>query len=263
MNALNKKFIAISLLVLTFFLSIIHYSYGYQEEKYFDYQVLAVFPHDPNAFTQGLIFHQGYLYESTGLYGSSSLRQVRLEDGAILKQVHMDKKYFGEGLTLVEDRLIQLTWKEHRGFVYDLETFEKINQFSYTSEGWGITYDGEHLIMSDGSSNLTYLDPLTYRPIKKLIVTSSTGLIDQLNELEFINGIIYANVWYSNQIALIDPLDGRVIGWVDLSNLPELTMEQYAKQVDVLNGIAYDANSGSLFITGKLWPHIYQIQIIQ
>ena len=254
------------LLVLVFSISLVQYSCGQQaeklqSEKFYDYRIMAVYPHDARAFTQGLFFYDGYLYEGTGLYGASSLRKVRLEDGKILKQLELSAQYFGEGITVVNDRIVQLTWKEYRGFVYDLDTFTEIDQFTLSTEGWGLTYDGQYLIMSDGSAQLTYLECDTYKPVKYLTVTSRNGPVENLNELEYINGVIYANVWQTKNIVLIDPDDGRVIGWIDLSELPEFNVEPHSPRVDVLNGIAYDTSTDSLYITGKLWSHIYQIEM--
>lgn len=252
----------VSLLVLVFLICLVHYGSGQQAEKFYDYRIKAVYPHDSQAFTQGLFFYDGYLYEGTGLYGASSLRKVRLEDGLILQQIDLSAQYFGEGIAVVNDKIVQLTWKEQRGFVYDLDTFTEIEKFTFSTEGWGLTYDGQYLIMSDGSAQLTYLEPDTFEPVKHLTVTSKHGLVERLNELEYINGVIYANVWQTQNIVLIDPDNGRVMGWVDLPELPEFTAEHCFPTIDVLNGIAYDASTDSLYITGKLWPNIYQIEIL-
>jgi glutamine cyclotransferase len=224
------------------------------------YEVLNVFPHDPQAFTQGLIYHEGYLYESTGLYGESSLRQVQLETGEVLRKIDLSEEYFAEGLALYEDRLFQLTWHERTGFIYGLDDFSLLDQFDYQTEGWGLTHDGEHLIMSDGTNNLYFLDPNTLQITETIEVTFVGEEIVRLNELEYIRGEIYANIWQTDKIVRIDPTTGEVLGWIDLRGiLPE---ELRTSETDVLNGIAYDPESGRLFVTGKLWPELYEIRLL-
>ncbi|HEY9121698.1 MAG TPA: glutaminyl-peptide cyclotransferase [Brevefilum sp.] len=224
------------------------------------YEVLNVFPHDPQAFTQGLIFHEGYLYESTGLYGESSLRQVELETGEVLRKVDLPGEYFAEGLALYEDRFFQLTWREGTGFIYGLEDFSLIDQFAYQTEGWGLTHDDERLIMSDGTNNLYFLDPTTLQIMETLEVTFMGEEIVRLNELEYIRGEIYANIWQTDYVVRIDPTTGDVLGWIDLSGiLPEALR---TPATDVLNGIAYDTESGRLFVTGKRWPELYEIHLL-
>ena len=235
---------------------------GVKGETIYSYEIVSTYSHDPTAFTQGLVFYDGFLYEGTGLYGESSLRKVRIEDGVVLKLVELDEEYFGEGITILGDRLFQLTWREGCGFVYDLATFEQVVDFTYETEGWGLTTDGKHLIMSDGSEVITYLDPTSYQPVKKIKVFDQDGPVKRLNELEYINGEIYANVWFTNWILQIDPQTGKVIGRIDLSELHHLEMELNPK-VDVLNGIAYDLENNRLFVTGKLWSHIYEIELIR
>ncbi len=223
------------------------------------YEVLNIFPHDPQAFTQGLVYHEGYLYESTGLYGESSLRKVELETGEVLRKVDLSEAYFAEGLALYEDRLFQLTWREGTGFIYGLEDFSLIDQFVYQTEGWGLTHDGERLIMSDGTNNLYFLDPNTLQITKTLEVTFMGEQIVRLNELEYIRGEIYANIWQTDYIVRIDPTTGDVLGWIDLGGI---LPKDLRGGTDVLNGIAYDQEGDRLFVTGKFWPQLYEIQLI-
>lgn len=234
---------------------------GNNNPTLYTYEIVNSFPHDPEAFTQGLVYHQGYLYEGTGLYGQSSLRRVRLQDGSVEKMVELPAEYFGEGITIFQERIYQLTWREQQGFVYELANFDQIASFTYSTEGWGLTHDGEHLIMSDGSNELTILDPNSFRPLRKVAVQEAGKPVHNLNELEYINGEIYANVWLTDYILRIDPSSGRVTGRIDLSGLLE---EEYQEdyQVDVLNGIAYDPQGDRLFVTGKLWPRLYEIRLV-
>lgn len=223
------------------------------------YEVVASYPHDPKAFLQGLIFHDGGFYESTGQFGQSSLRRVEFPSGKVLKKVDLAEEYFGEGLAMVQDRLVQLTWQTHRGFVYERDTFRKISEFTYQNEGWGLCYDGDKLIMSDGSDTLTYMDATRLEPVKKLRVTLNGRAIDKLNELEFIEGEIWANVWYTDLILRIDPATGRVSSFLNLRDL--LKPDMRTGNEDVLNGIAYDAAQKRIFISGKLWPKIFEIKL--
>src|SRR5947207_2076188 len=223
------------------------------------YEVVNSHPHDPTSFTQGLLWHEGALYESTGLEGQSKVRRLEFPSGKVLNEISLSSDLFGEGLALVENRLIQLTWKSHRGFVYDLETFRKLKEFSYDTEGWGLTYDGKSLILSDGSSDLFYVDPQTYKPIRKLAVTMNGKPLTELNELEFIEGEIWANVWQTDFIVRIDPSSGRVTTYLNLKGI--LAPSVKTGREDVLNGIAYDAERKRIFITGKLWPRIFEIRV--
>jgi glutamine cyclotransferase len=225
----------------------------------YTYEVLNVYPHDPGAFTQGLIYTDGVLYESTGLNGRSSLRRVALETGEVLQRRDIPQEYFAEGLTLFDNRLIQLTWQNRVGFIYDKESFEPTDTFSYTTEGWGITHDGVQLIMSDGSPTLRFLDPQTFEVQREVQVTDNGAPVVRLNELEYVNGEVWANVWQTDLVARVDPQTGRVLSWVDLSGL--LTPEERAN-ADVLNGIAYDSAGDRLFVTGKLWPKLFEIRLI-
>jgi glutamine cyclotransferase len=226
----------------------------------FGYQVIRVFPHDPQAFTQGLVFHQGFLYEGTGLLGRSSLRQVELKTGKIIKQVSLPEYLFGEGVTIWEDKIIQLTWKSQVGFVYDRRSFRLLKKFFYPTEGWGLTQDGKHLIMSDGSSFLYFLDPNNFKVLRRIQVRSGGLPVSFLNELEFIQGEIYANVFLTDRIVRIAPESGRVTGWIDLQGL--LPAEDRRQGADVLNGIAYDPLGYRIFVTGKLWPKLFEIRLV-
>jgi glutamine cyclotransferase len=226
----------------------------------YTYNVVNTYPHDRNAFTEGLVFEDGFLYEGTGHYGNSSLRKVELETGDILQIRELPAQFFGEGITICGNEIIQLTWQSHIGFVYDKDSFELLQEFNYSTEGWGITYDGTRLIMSDGTSTLHFLDPQSFVEIGQLEVFDDNGPVTRLNELEYIKGEIYANVWQTDRIAIIAPETGRVTGWIDLGGL--LTAEDRSEPVDVLNGIAYDAATDRLFVTGKLWPKLFEIELI-
>ncbi len=226
----------------------------------YGYQVIEEYPHDPRAYTQGLVYVDGTLYEGTGRRGQSTLRRVDLETGEVLQGVRLPDDYFGEGITLFEDRLYQLTWTSGTGFVFDRESFDLVSTFTYPTEGWGVTHDGEQLIMSDGTTQLYFLDPDTLTTTRQVTVMADGTPIDQLNELEYIDGVIYANIWQTDRIAQIDPVNGEVIAWIDLTGLfpPEKRSEAQA----VLNGIAYDAETERLFVTGKLWPSLYWIELV-
>jgi len=231
-----------------------------ETEPFFSYKIAAVYPHDPSAFTQGLVYHNGFIYEGTGLYGASSLRQVRLNDGVVTKGLLLPDNYFGEGIAIVDDRIYQLTWQENTGFVYDLNSFALLDRFTYPTEGWGLTYDGEYLIMSDGSSVLTYLDPQDYSRVKQIAVTSLAGPVEHLNELEYIDGVIFANIWLEDLVVMIDPENGEVLGWIDFSEL-RTHLNVDPNRIDVLNGIAYIPETDQLVITGKLWPAVFAVEV--
>jgi glutamine cyclotransferase len=226
----------------------------------YSYTIVNAYPHDNNAFTQGLIFEDGILYEGTGLRGQSTLRKVALETGAILQLYALPAQYFGEGVTVYGDKIYQLTWQSNVGFVYDKHSFQLLQQFHYPTEGWGITHDGERLIMSDGTSTLHFLDPETLEEIGRTQVYDSDGPVVRLNELEYVQGEIYANVWQTDRIARIDPGTGQVIAWIELDGL--LSPEDLSQPVGVLNGIAYDAQNERLFVTGKKWPKLFEIELI-
>jgi glutamine cyclotransferase len=224
----------------------------------YTYTIVASYPHDFEAFTQGLVFDQGDLFESTGINGRSSLRRVKLETGEVLQVYKVPSQFFAEGIAVFDDTIIQLTWKSNFGFVYDQNSFKLLRVFSYPFEGWGLTHDGRQLISSDGTPTIRFLDPLSFAEKRRIEVADETGPVSNLNELEYVNGRIYANVWQSDRIAIIDPENGRVTGWLDLSGL--LGKEGEGRPVDVLNGIAYDPAKDSLYVTGKLWPRLYEIK---
>jgi glutamine cyclotransferase len=226
----------------------------------YGYRIVNIYPHDPSAFTQGLIYEGGYLYEGTGLYGKSTLRKVEMKTGKVLKLLSLPAAYFGEGLTSWKGVLIQLTWREKKGFVYEKESFRLLREFSYANEGWGITHDGTHLIMSDGSASLHFLDPGTFTQVRKMEVRDRGTPVSGLNELEYVKGKLYANIWSTERIAIISPVTGRVEGWIDLTGL-SASMGHFPK-IDVLNGIAYDQDTDRLFITGKLWPKLFEIKLV-
>lgn len=235
-------------------------------------KTVAVYPHDNKAFTQGLVFDEGFLYESTGNYGGSSLRKVEPATGKVLINLPLPKQYFAEGLELVDDKLYQLTWREHTCFVYEKSAFKLIGQFQYNGEGWGLAFDGEHLILSDGSAVLRFFDPKTFRQKRQLNVadrdakTKKSVPVKNLNELEFVRGEIWANVWQTTRIVRINPKTGEVIGWIECSNF---VPKEYEKELsghlfqrnNVLNGIAFDPATNQVFITGKNWSLLYKIRI--
>jgi glutamine cyclotransferase len=224
----------------------------------YGYEVVTVYPHDRDAFTQGLVYRDGVLYESTGLNGRSSLRKVQFETGKVLQQIPIDSRYFAEGLTDWGSRLVQLTWNTNVGFVYDLASFKQLQTFSYTGEGWGLARDARRLIMSDGTSMLRFLDPQTLKVTGQVQVMDGNVPVRDVNELEFIDGQVYANVWLTDRIAIIAPESGRVTGWINLAGL----MAKNGLSGDaVLNGIAYDAQRKRLFVTGKLWPSLFEIKV--
>lgn len=226
---------------------------------YYTYNIVNTFPHDPAAYTQGLAFDGCILYEGTGGYGSSVIRRVDLETGRVLKEFKLDARYFGEGITIYKDTLIQLTWNSHTGFVYDKNSFDLLREFSYPTEGWGITHDGGRIMMSDGTSRIYFLNPESFNAAGYIEVHDEKGPVTRINEMEYIGGRIFANVWKTDNIAVIDPGDGSVTGWIDLSGLRE--KGRFDNSIDVLNGITYDAGSGRMFVTGKLWPLLFEINI--
>ncbi len=227
----------------------------------YGYKIVASYPHDIDAFTEGLFYKNGFLYESTGLLERSSVRKVRLKTGEVVRRVELPADVFGEGITSWSDRLIGLTWQSHIGFVLDLGSFSLRDRFSYPGEGWGLTHDDRHIIMSDGTADLRFLDPSSLRELRRLRVTANGEPVSQLNELEWVDGEIFANVWQTDRIARIDPKTGNVVGWIDLTGLLPAS-ERIANRTDVLNGIAFDASTKRLFVTGKLWPKLYQIRLI-
>jgi glutamine cyclotransferase len=221
-------------------------------------KILKTYPHDPHAFTQGLEYFGGFLYESTGETGQSSLRKVDLETGKVLQKTDLSSEYFGEGVTIFDGKIFQLTWLSKIGFVYELRTFRKLGEFHYYGEGWGLTHDRANLILSDGTNRLRYLDPKTFEVVRTLEVYAGKEAITNLNELEFIGNEIYANVWHSNRIARIDASTGQVRAWIDCS---ALGAQEQKEPEAVLNGIAFDASRHRLFITGKDWAHLFEIHV--
>lgn len=222
-------------------------------------KIIRVYPHDPKAFTQGLVFLDGSVYESTGLYGRSTLRRVDLASGQVERETRLPESFFGEGLAQVGQRLIQLTWKNHKALVWDLSTFHKQGEISYEGEGWGLCFDGRQLVMSDGSDRLLLRNPTTFAREGEIRVRLSGQPLANLNELECVGDVVYANVWQDNHIARIDARTGIVTGWIDASGL--LAMHE-AQSADVINGIARMSTTGHLLITGKLWPHVYEVDLL-
>lgn len=226
-------------------------------------EVIATFPHDTRAFTEGLLFDRGLLYESTGEYGSSTVREVDPPSGKVLRTMALSPNLFGEGLALVNDRLIQITWREHTAFIYDRETFSQLGQISYAGEGWGLCFDGQWLYMSDGSSAITARDPQSLAVQKSLAVTLDNQPVQMINELECVDDVIYANVWHTDRILRIDKATGRVTGVIDASGL--LTADEAARagREGVLNGIAYNPQHDTFLITGKLWPKLFEVRFVK
>ncbi|HZP05351.1 MAG TPA: glutaminyl-peptide cyclotransferase [Terracidiphilus sp.] len=224
------------------------------------YQIVHTYPHDPQAYTQGLLYQDGHLYESTGLNGRSSLRMVDLDTGRTLQSVSVPSQYFAEGLAVWGSTLIQLTWQSHIAFVYDRFSFRLLRTLPYEGEGWGLTQDGKNLILSDGSATLRFLDPETFRVRRRIVVKDRGAPVSELNELEYVHREIYANIWHTDRIVRISPANGKVLGWIALAGI--LPDAQHTDPEAVLNGIAYDAADDRLFVTGKLWPKIFEIKIV-
>jgi glutaminyl-peptide cyclotransferase len=226
----------------------------------YTFKIIHVFPHDPNAFTQGLTYRDGFLYEGTGLQGRSSLRKVRLETGEVVQRTDLPQEFFGEGITILNNQIFQLTWQTQTGFVYALNDFRELRRFSYMGEGWGLATNGREVFMSDGTAEIRVLDGGTLVEKRRLKVHDGDTAITRLNELEFVEGEIFANVWETDRIARISPQSGRVIGWIDLTGILSPVFRRGADAV--LNGIAYDPAGKRLFVTGKLWPSIFEIQLV-
>jgi glutamine cyclotransferase len=224
------------------------------------YKIVNIYPHDPEAFTQGLVFEDGFLYEGTGLNSRSTLRRVELETGSVLQQYELPDQYFGEGITIAGSHIVQLTWTSRTGFIYDKTSFELLRDFSYPHEGWGITFDGTRLIVSDGTATLRFLDPVTLQETGRVYAHTASGCVDRLNELEYVGGEIFANIWQTDRIARIDPATGRITGLIDLTGL--LAEAGFQGEADVLNGIAHGAAGDRLFVTGKLWPYLFEIALV-
>jgi glutamine cyclotransferase len=227
----------------------------------YTYRIIHTYPHDPLAFTQGLEYRGGFLYEGTGLEGSSMLRKLDLETGKVLQAIPLEEQFFGEGITVLNDRILELTWQHHRGFIYEQSTFRLLKTFEYPGEGWGLTNDGKQIFMSDGTADIRCWNPDTLNETRRFTVHDGNRPIAMLNELEFVRGEIYANVWQTDRIARISPVDGRVLGWIDLSGL--LTEEERTHGANVLNGIAYDRAGDRLFVTGKMWPKLFEIRLVK
>jgi glutamine cyclotransferase len=238
-------------------------SYGANEPPIpvYTYKVVHEYPHDPNAFTEGLFYLNGYLYESTGLEGHSSIRKVRLETGEVVLARELAPQYFGEGITYWGDRLIGLTWKSRVGFIYNLRSFAVEGRFQYPGEGWALTRNDREIIMSDGTSDLRVLDPKTLHEVRRIHVTAHGRAVDQLNELEWMQGTVLANIWQTEFIARIDPHTGEVVAWIDLTGILPAA-DRIPGKTDVLNGIAYDSGKDRLFVTGKLWPKLFEIRVV-
>ncbi len=233
---------------------------GWAQAPEFTYMVVHTYPHDRDAFTQGLEYHDGFLYEGTGREGHSSLRKEKLETGQVLQRVDLTSQYFGEGITVINGKILELTWKAQTGFIYDRNSFHLLRNFNYSGEGWGLANDGKTVYMSDGTAQIRFWDPQTLKEERRISVHDGTRAIDNLNELEYVRGEIYANIWTTNRIARISPADGHVIAWIDLTGL--LKPADLAEPVDVLNGIAYDSARDRLFVTGKLWPKLFEIKVV-
>ena len=227
----------------------------------YTYQVVHVYPHDRAAFTQGLEYHDGFLYEGTGRFGQSRLRKVELETGKVVQELDLGAEYFGEGVTVIDQRIVELTWMAQKGFVYDRATWRLLRTFDYPGQGWGLTNDGRQIYMSDGTAQIRCWDGSTLAEKRRITVRDGSQPVTELNELEWVEGEIYANVWHSDRIARISPEDGRVTGWIDLAGL--LAARERENGEAVLNGIAYDAAGGRLFVTGKLWPKLFEIRLVR
>jgi glutaminyl-peptide cyclotransferase len=222
---------------------------------------VKTYPHDGTAYTQGLEYRDGYLYEGTGLTGRSSVRRVELATGRVIQKYDLPQPYFGEGITIINQQLLELTWQSQTGFIYDKSSFRVLKSFNYPGEGWGLTNDGKQIYMSDGTAEIRVWDPATLKEVRRITVRDGARPITQLNELEWVKGEIYANVWQTDRIARVSPTDGRVLGWIDLAGI--LAKAERPNHADaVLNGIAYDAAGDRLFVTGKLWPKIFEIKLV-
>ncbi len=232
---------------------------GSTKTPHYSCEVVNVYPHDREAFTQGLVFRDDKLLESTGQEGESTLRSVDLDSGQILRKVDLPAQYFAEGMTVLNGKVYQLTWQHQVGFIYDYQTFQQTGQFSYQGEGWGLTNDGHSLILSDGTNRLRFIDPDSFRVLRTIAVSENGKAVDRLNELEFIQGEVYANIWHDHRIVAINPQTGAVTAWIDCSGL--IGRSQATDQEAVLNGIALDEASGRVFVTGKLWPKLFEIKI--
>lgn len=229
----------------------------------YGYEIVNEYPHDPEAFTQGFEYYNGVLYESTGQYGKSSLRKVELETGKVLKKIDIDKKYFAEGMTILNGKIYQLTWRKNKGFIYDLETFKLLKTFKYqqSKEGWGLTNNGKQLIKTDGTDKMWFLNPETLKEDRFIETYTDKRKAEKLNELEYIKGEVYANIWQQNSILIVNPKDGAIDGIINLKGLQEKAGQ--SGEDNVLNGIAYDKENDRLFVTGKNWNKVFEIKVIK
>lgn len=272
---MNRKIIAIFFVVLAIAFGVLYVLKSKKNNdgpdipppdapKVLSYNILATFPHDTASFTQGLLIYNGELYESTGRESGNAnkIMKVDLKTGKIENSTSIDKKYFGEGITILHDTIYQLTWQEHAVFVYTLKDFKPVKEFSINTEGWGITTNGKELIVSDGTSNLYFYEPSTFRLLRTQMVTEAGGLSYNLNELEYIDGFVYANQWQQPYIFKIDPADGKIVAKADLTDLYKQVLSKYP-DANVPNGIAYDTATKKIYVTGKLWPELYEIQFSQ
>ena len=264
MNAMKNPVVAVALLVVVIllisaaiFVSLNMEKPGSSTARLYTYSIVSIFPHDRSAFTEGLFYDNGFLYESTGLNGASTLRKVDLSSGQVLQEVSLSTQYFGEGIAIVNDTIIQLTYLSNIAFIYNEASFTILGNFSYPTQGWGLTFDGKNLIMSDGSSNLYLINPETHQATKQIQVRDGNTSVHKLNELEYINGDIFANIFEQPKIAIINPATGQVKSWIDLTGL-----QQTYGSTGVLNGIAYDARGNRLFVTGKNWSNLFEISLI-
>ncbi len=263
---MNKQLL-VAVLIIVVLIAAFVVSVAFSREKstgsslpvYYTYKIVNTYPHDQSAFTEGLFFDNGFLYESTGLYGNSTLRRVELDTGQVLQSYALPNQFFGEGITDYDNEIIQLTWQSHIGFVYAEDTFSLLQNFSYPTEGWGLTCNGSRLIMSDGTANLYFLDPVTFQRTGQIEVHDGAAPVTNLNELEYIKGDVYANVWQTNKIAIINSQTGQVKGWIDLTGIENSANSDLNA---VLNGIAYDAKNDRLFVTGKDWPQLFEITLV-
>ena len=230
------------------------------EASILNIKIVNIFPHDPESFTEGLTYHKRYLLESTGLNGKSSLRKIEIKSGKIIQEIKLADEFFGEGMTIIDNKIYQLTWQNNTGFIYNLPDLQKIGEFHYQGEGWGLTTDGKNLWMSDGSAVITCREPVSFKIIRKINVHDENSPVKNLNELEFVRGEIWANIFMEDIIIRIAPQTGKVLGWIDLSMLPSMLPPMERR--DVLNGIAYDKENDRIFVTGKFWPKLFEIKLI-
>jgi len=252
-------FLVVAFVLVVSVVSVVLLSQRTPATRHYTYSVVNVYPHDKEAFTQGLVFENGTLYEGTGLFGYSTLRRVELETGNVLLFRNLSSQYFGEGITVFGDKIIQITWQSHIGFEYDKDFFALLRNFAYATDGWGLTSNGTHLIMSDGTANLYFLDPETFETVGQVAVRENGNLVTYLNELEYVKGEIYANIWKQERVAIIDPKTGQVTGWIDLSGI---YVPESQDSDDVLNGIAYDEQGDRLFVTGKRWSQLFEVDLV-